>query len=84
MGANGRSHFAMQKVEGSSPFIRFRKAPETGPFCCRRRAEIASVPSLSRVEGRSERVELARPCVLPTFSDRPARPSTVARRGGRT
>ena len=24
----------MQKVEGSSPFIRLTKAPETGLFCC--------------------------------------------------
>jgi len=24
----------MQKVEGSSPFIRFTKALGTGPFCC--------------------------------------------------
>jgi hypothetical protein len=34
-GANGREQslaFAMQKVEGSSPFIRSGKALETGPF----------------------------------------------------
>ena len=24
----------MQKVEGSSPFIRFKKGPGDGAFCC--------------------------------------------------
>jgi hypothetical protein len=35
----------MQKVEGSSPFIRFKKPPETGGFSC------ARLPTGPRADG---------------------------------
>jgi hypothetical protein len=34
-GCERRPAFAMQKVVGSSPIIRFKKAPLGGVFCCR-------------------------------------------------
>ena len=51
-----RGLLAMQKVEGSSPFIRFIKPPETGAFSLHSRATPCRIASVSASVTASKRV----------------------------